>query len=174
MTSQSSVFVRIAAHNTPHHTDPADAVEFYAALGMLTVAWGRLEGHVIGNLLTIMSLLGTTPQKPLPFRWAERLDLWKKGFSLLPALKPHSGRAVLFMKSIIEAANDRNYAAHTAWDQFIPWLAELTIDARSIKSKKGLPNAVEVIDLRVTYRWSKGRLPSVIGLTARWLNSLGS
>jgi hypothetical protein len=53
MESQLPVSLRIAAHHTPHHTDPADAHEFYAALGMLTVAWGRLEGHVIGNLLTL-------------------------------------------------------------------------------------------------------------------------
>ena len=52
MTPHTNVAVRIKAHNTPHHTDPADANEFYAALGMLSVAWGRLEGHVTGNLLS--------------------------------------------------------------------------------------------------------------------------
>jgi hypothetical protein len=177
MTSNSNVFVRIAAHNTPHHTDPANAVEFYAALGMLTVAWGRLEGHVIGNLLTIMSLLGTVPRKPLPLRWDDRLDLWKKGFSL-PALEPHGDRAVPFMRSIIEAAGDRNYAAHTAWDEFVPVAAEPTIDARSIKAKKGVPNEVEVIDVRVTLSMIKraladcNRLNSEMTEFTRLLSSL--
>jgi hypothetical protein len=54
---------------------------------------GRLEGHVIGNLVTIMNLLGTSEAR-LPFRWDERLDLWKKGFSSVPSLQPHKGRAV--------------------------------------------------------------------------------
>ena len=67
---------------------------------MLSVAWGRLEGHIIGNLLTIMNLLGTASQKPLPFRWEERLTLWKKGFSSRPSLQIHKERAVVFMKSI--------------------------------------------------------------------------
>ncbi len=58
MTSSSKVIV-ITAHHTPHHSDPPDAHEFYAALGRLVVAWGRFEGHLNGNLLTILSLRGT-------------------------------------------------------------------------------------------------------------------
>ena len=58
MASHSNGLVRITAHNTPHHTDPANAGEFYAALGMLSVAWGRLEGHIIGNLLSIIEFAG--------------------------------------------------------------------------------------------------------------------
>ena len=50
------VLLRITAYNTPHHTDPVSAGSFYAALGKLSVAWGRLEGHANGNLLTIMNL----------------------------------------------------------------------------------------------------------------------
>ena len=38
----------------------------------------------IGNLLTIMNLLGATAEARLPFRWDDRLDLWKKGFSSVP------------------------------------------------------------------------------------------
>jgi hypothetical protein len=47
MVSQA-MQLRITAHATPHNSDPSDAHEFYAMLGMLTVAWGRLEGHIIG------------------------------------------------------------------------------------------------------------------------------
>jgi hypothetical protein len=124
--------------------------EFYAALGMLSVAWGRLEGHIIGNLLTIMNLLGTAPQKPLPFRWEERLTLWKKGFSSRPSLQIHKERAVVFMKSIMDAANDRNFAAHAVWEGFVPDAGEPTMTARAIRAKKDCLNIVEVDDRRIT------------------------
>ena len=150
MTAYSNVSVRITAHNTPHYTDPANAGEFYAALGMLSVAWGRLEGHIIGNLLTIMNLLGTASQKPLPFRWEERLTLWKKGFSSRPSLQIHKERAVVFMKSIMDAANDRNFAAHAVWEGFVPDAGEPTMTARAIRAKKDCPNIVEVDDRRIT------------------------
>jgi hypothetical protein len=98
------------------------------------VAWGRLEGHVIINLLTIMNLLGATAKARLPFRWDDRLDLWKKGFSSVPSLQPHKERAVEFLKSIHEAAEDRNYAAHAVWGEFVSDASEPTMMARGIKS----------------------------------------
>src|SRR6266849_16213 len=130
MIIKPPVLLRITAHNTPHYTDPSDANEFYAALGMLTVAWGRLEGHVIGNLLTIMNLPELAPSRSLPFVWKARLDLWTKGFSLVSALQPHKDRAVAFMQSIIEEAEDRNFASHAVWDEFVPGSTEPTIEAR--------------------------------------------
>jgi hypothetical protein len=120
------VLLRITAHSTPYHTDPVSGGSFYAALGKLSVAWGRLEGHVIGNLLTIMNLLGVTAEARLPFRWDDRLDLWKKGFSSVPSLQPHKKRAVEFLKSIHEAAEDRNYAAHAVWGEFVSDASEPT------------------------------------------------
>ena len=155
MASQPPVLLRVTAHSTPHHTDPADANEFYGALGMLTVAWGRLEGHVIGNLLTIMNFPEVAPSRPLPFAWDSRLDLWKKGFSLVPALRPHKDRAVLVMKSIIEEAEDRNFASHAVWDEFVPGSTEPTIEARNIRPGKGVVN---VTDVRVTLSMLKSAL----------------
>jgi hypothetical protein len=165
MTAYSNVSVRIAAHNTPHGTDPADAGEFYAALGMLSVAWGRLEGHIMGNLLTIMNLLGTAPQKPLPLRWEERLTLWKKGFSSMPSLQIHKERAVVFMKSIMDAATDRNFAAHAVWEEFVSDAEEPTMTARALRAKKGCPNIIEVDDRRITLSMVKRAL-----VECNWLN----
>jgi hypothetical protein len=149
MVSDPITFLRTTDHHTPHHTDPPNASEFYAALGMLSVAWGRLEGQVIGNLLTIMSLLGEAPRKP-PLQWEDRLEWWEKGFSSVPSLQPHRERAVMFPKTIIEEASDRNFAAHAAWDEFVPDADELTIRARAVKAKKGCPNTIEVDDRRIT------------------------
>jgi hypothetical protein len=141
-----NVLLRITAHNTPYHTDPVSAGSFYAALGKLSVAWGRLEGHVIGNLLTIMNLLGATAEARLPFRWEDRLDLWKKGFSTVPRLQLHKQRAIQFLNSIHEAAEDRNYAAHAVWGEFASDASEPTMMARSIKSGHG----IVVDDRRIT------------------------
>jgi hypothetical protein len=158
MASQPPLFLRITAHNTPHHTDPANANEFYAALGMLTVAWGRLEGHVIGDLLTIMNFPEVAPSGPLPLVWERRLDLWTKGFSLVPALLPHKDRAVLFMKSIIDEVVDRNFVSHAVWDEFVPGATEPTIDARAIRPRKRTPDVIEIGDQRVTLTMLKSAL----------------
>jgi len=149
MESQLPVSLRIAAHHTPHHTDPADAHEFYAALGMLTVAWGRLEGHVIGNLLTLTNLpeMASASKAP-PFQWDARLKMWTQAFSLVPALQPHLGRAELLMQSIIEEVADRNFVSHAAWDEFVPGATEPSIDARNIKRNGN--SLIDVGDVRVT------------------------
>ena len=101
----------------------------------------------IGNLLTIMNLLGATAEARLPFRWDDRLDLWKKGFSSVPSLQPHKERAVEFLKSIHEAAEDRNYAAHAVWGEFVSDASEPTMMARGIKSGQ---RGIVVDDRRIT------------------------
>lgn len=126
---------------------------------MISVAWGRLEGHVIGNLLTIMNLLGTTtPLIPLPFRWEDRLKLWKRGFSSVPSLQSHEESAVVLMKSIIEAAADRNFAAHAVWEEFVSNAGEPTMTARAIRAKKGSPKNIEVDDRQITLSMLKNSL----------------
>jgi hypothetical protein len=155
MTPQPPVLLRVTAHNTPHHTDPSNANEFYAALGMLTVAWGRLEGHVIGNLLTIMNCPEMEPSGPLPFQWEARLKLWTKAFSLVPLLQPHRERAVGFMNSIIEEVVDRNFVSHAVWDEFELGATEPTIQARNIKARK---SAIDVGDVRITLSMLKSAL----------------
>jgi hypothetical protein len=150
MTPEPPVSLRITAHHTPHQTDPANAKEFYATLGMLVVAWGRLEGHVIGNLLTLMNSPELAPAGPLPFAWDDRLKLWTKAFSVVPALQPHRERAVLFLKSIIDEVVDRNFVSHAVWDEFVSGATEPSIDARNIKARKGRQNLIDVGDIRVT------------------------
>ena len=145
-----STLLRITAHSTPHELDPPNASDFYSVLGMLLVAWGRLEGHVIGNLLTILNFPEMTNSVPLPLAWDNRLDLWKKAFTTVPILKPHKDRAVEFMKMIIAEAKDRNLIAHAIWEEFIPDTAEPTIAARTVQPKRGSPQAIEVGDYQVS------------------------
>ena len=147
----SPTLLRITAHSTPHQSDPPDAHEFYAALGMFAVAWGRLEGHVTGNLLTIMNFpeladgLG-----PLPLTWDKRLDLWTRAFDKVPALQPNKLRATAFMKSLKAEAEDRNFAAHAIWDEFVAGASEPTIISRTVRPKRGSPQTIEVADYRIS------------------------
>jgi hypothetical protein len=150
MVDIPEALLRITAHNTPHYSDPPDAHNFYASLGMLSVAWGRLEGHAIGNLLTIINLLGRGDAKVTLFPWDRRIEIWNEGFSLLPALKAHEDRAVTFMQLVKAAAEDRNFAAHAIWEEFELNASEPTMTARSIRERRGSPSMISVDDRRIT------------------------
>jgi hypothetical protein len=151
MTTNPEVLLRTPAHNTPNYSDPPDAHRFYAALGMLSVAWGRLEGHANGNVLTIMTLLGRSPSKAVLFPWDARIKVWKDGFSSLPNLKPHKDRAVAFMLSVKTAAESRNFATHAIWQEFDSNAVEPTMTARWLRDKiKKSRGSIEVDDRRIT------------------------
>jgi hypothetical protein len=123
MVSQPTL-IRITAHATPRHSDPPNADEFYAMLGKLIVAWGRLEGYIIGALLMILALsAASTFAIPLPIAWEGRNKLWKQAFNKIPALKAHQGHAIAFMGKVIdEAKDDRNFATHAIWGDLAPWI----------------------------------------------------
>jgi hypothetical protein len=149
MATNPEVLLRITAHNTPNYSDPPDAHRFYAALGMLSVAWSRLEGHANGNVLTIMTLLGHPPNKAFLFPWDARIKVWKDGFSSLPNLKAHEDRAVAFMQLVKTEAEDRNFAAHAIWQEFESNAVEPTMTARWIREDKK-SSGIEVDDRRIT------------------------
>jgi len=150
MAEHPEIFLRITAHHTPNHTDPPDAHTFYAALGMLSVAWGRLEGHATFNVITIINLLGRGHGKITLFPWDQLIELWNEGFSTLPPLKAHEPRATAFIQSVKEEADDRNFAAHAIWGEFDPHAPEPTMTARWIKKKQGSLGMIEVDDRRIT------------------------
>jgi hypothetical protein len=164
MVANSETHLRIAAHNTPSGSDPPDADRFYAALGMLSVAWGRLEGHTNGNVLTIINLLGRGHEKIALFPWDRRARLWNEGFSSLPALKAREARAAAFMQSITEAADDRNFAAHAIWGEFDRHATEPTMTARWIKTTPGTPGVIKVDDRRITLSMVYAALAECNGL----------
>jgi hypothetical protein len=143
--AQQPIFIQITAHETPCLTDPPNADEFYAALGMLAMAWGRLEGHVIGNLLDITNFNEMQPKPRLPKVWEKRQDLWTRAFTEVEALRPHRERALALMGRIVEAADgDRNFTAHAIWGEFVKDAPELTIPARIVHPKRGSPNTISV------------------------------
>jgi hypothetical protein len=168
MAANPGTILRITAHSTPDNSDPPDAHTFYAALGMLSVAWGRLEGHAIGNVLTIINLLGRGHEKITLFPWDRLVELWNEGFSSLQPLKAHETRAAAFIQSVKDAAAaDRNFAAHTIWEEFDRHAPEPTMTARYIKARKGSPGMIDLTIGVSRCRWSMLRSRNATSLILR-------
>ena len=128
---------------TPSPDDPPDADEFYLALGVATVAWGRLEGHFVACLMMAIQIakdkrLGMK----LPLRWEKRAKVWKDAFELIPTLQPRQKDAIALLDGINDLAEDHNLMAHAIWDSFLPQ-SKLTIKILGIKTKTRTPDVVE-------------------------------
>ena len=128
---------------TPSPDDPPNANEFYLALGVATIAWGRLEGHFVACLMTAIQIakdkrLGMK----LPLRWEKRAKVWKDAFELIPTLQPRQKDAIALLDGINALAEDRNLMAHALWDSFLPQ-RQLTIKIWGIKAKTRTPDVVE-------------------------------
>jgi len=131
--SDTPTLLRIPAHRTPYRADPRNAEEFYASLGQFTVAWGRFEGHMIGALLMILNLPEANGKKlKLVEPWSQRQKLWEYTFNTFTSLEPYKGRALAFMKRIMTEVEDRHFAAHAIWDDFVLTASEPTIRVRRI------------------------------------------
>src|SRR3982074_1480741 len=128
---------------TPSPDDPPNANEFYLALGVATIAWGRLEGHFVACLMTAIQIakdkrLGMK----LPLRWEKRAKVWKDAFELIPTLQPRQKDAVALLDAINDLAEDHNLMAHATWDSFLPQ-TKLTIKILRIKTKTRKPDGGE-------------------------------
>jgi hypothetical protein len=64
---------------TPSPNDPEGAHEFYMSLGILMIAWGRLDGHFSACVKTILDL-ADQPQFPkqIPWPWEQRANIWER------------------------------------------------------------------------------------------------
>jgi hypothetical protein len=155
------ILLRITAHSTPHQLDPPNAEEFYAALGMLVVAWGRFEGHFSGALLQILALPESRQiAEALPISWKKRAKLWRKAFATLPSLQPMQGAATAFIETAMRELQSRNVVAHAIWDEFLTGVAELEILARTIAAQRGQPEGILVRDYRISLSMVRADLRS--------------
>jgi hypothetical protein len=75
---------RIQLEHTPSLNDPKGSRDFYEALGLLVVAWGRLEGHFLACVLAILATPATQALgKKMPLAWDKRKMIWSKAFRLV-------------------------------------------------------------------------------------------
>jgi hypothetical protein len=135
--------LRITIEHTPSPNDPEGADEFYKALGILIVAWGRLEGQFVVCLLTLLNLPGGKELgERLPMTFDERATVWRKAFETMVPLQSFRENALLLLSEIKDVASDRNAVAHALWEKF-EHSEPISIEIVTIKHKKGSKNGLE-------------------------------
>jgi hypothetical protein len=121
---------------TPSSSDPPDADQFYHALGMAMVAWGRLEGHFITGLVLIISIEGHDfSDRRLPIKWEQQEKAWAHAFDSLEALKSLIASSNEFLKEMDDLAKDRNAFVHALWGRFLT--EPVRMDYRSLRPASG-------------------------------------
>jgi hypothetical protein len=110
---------RLTLQHTPSPTDPEGADELYKALGIVIVAWGRLEGQFVLCLLMLLNLPGGTELGyQLPMAFDNRATMWRKAFETMAPLKPFKENALKLLEEIREVAQDRHLIVHALWEGF--------------------------------------------------------
>jgi len=126
----------------PSPDDPPNANEFYLALGVATVAWGRLEGHFVACLMMAIQIANDKRLgMKLPPR-RKRAKVWKDAFELIPTLQPRRKDAIALLDGINDLAEDHNLMTHGIWDSFLPQ-TQLTIKIIGIKATTRKPDSGE-------------------------------
>ena len=114
-----SGMLRITIEHTPSPTDPEGSDELYKALGIMIVAWGRLEGQFVVCLLMLLNLPGGKElgdQLPMPFD--RRATMWRKAFETMAPLHPFKESALTLLEGIKDVADDRHLIVHALWEAF--------------------------------------------------------
>jgi hypothetical protein len=140
-------------------------------LGQIMVAWGRLEGHVIGAVAMIHNIPGASAGRiTLPLHWEERLKLWDYAFTNVSVLQPHQDRAIKLLQEVVAEAQDRNLVAHGIWDEFVTGSSEPTIKVKTIKAQKRKKSdqflTIDVTTLEVTLSMLRSALAKANQLNA--------
>ena len=133
---------RIQLEHTPSLNDPKGSQDFYEALGVLVVAWGRLEGHF---LACVLALLATpAPQalgKKIPMAWDERKRIWSEAFGLSSSLQPYKAEADTFLLELEQVQDDRNMLIHGLWEPF-RYTDPVSADLIVLRHERGTSNGV--------------------------------
>jgi hypothetical protein len=140
-----SGMLQITIEHTPSPRDPKGADEFYRALGIFIVAWGRLEGQFVVCLLSLLNLSGAQGLglgTKLPMSFDDRATVWRKAFEGIPLLLPIKGAAMIFLQELKDLAEDRHTIVHALWEPFAP-NEPPSIDIVTIKHKNKTKDGLE-------------------------------
>jgi hypothetical protein len=150
--SISPSLLRTYVEPAPSPTDPPSSGDFYAALGIAVVAWGRLEGHFTLTIVTILNISSHKRiGKKLPMKW-ERLEVWRTAFETVPALAASKPMADRFIVQLDELAQVRNRLIHGYWELFDSG-PPLRIDLTSVRAQKGTENGMLFSRGFITLAW---------------------
>jgi hypothetical protein len=103
----------------PSPNDPVNAREFYEALGMATIAWGRLEGNFNNMFVTVLNI-ADDPQIGLRFYIKREAigSVWNLAFEKTSALSPFKDAAKTFLSQMEELSDFRDHFTHGLWGPF--------------------------------------------------------
>jgi hypothetical protein len=135
---------------TPSTSDPPDADQFYHALGMAMVAWGRLEGHFVTGLLLIINIDGHDfSNRRLPMKWEQQDKAWAHVFDRLAPLKALRSTSNEFLKEMDDLSKDRNAFVHALWGRFLT--TPTRMDYRSIRATSATNVGLRFGDVSTDY-----------------------
>jgi hypothetical protein len=134
---------RLTVEHTPSPDDPKGADEFYRAIGIMIVAWGRLEGHFVATLLTMMTIAPSAFGTKLPMDWKARAAMWRKTFDIVPDLSMFKMSALHFLEKMESVALDRHAIVHSLWEKFSD-TAPLSIGAVLIRAKNKTLDGLDI------------------------------
>jgi hypothetical protein len=135
---------------TPSTSDPPDADQFYYALGIAMVAWGRLEGHFLSGLLLIISIDGHDfSNRRLPMKWEQQEKVWAHAFDRIGALKPMIDASKEFLNEMDDLAKDRNVFVHALWGRFLT--SPVRMNYRSIRAASGTTVGLRLGEVSTDY-----------------------
>ncbi len=138
--------LKIQILTTPSPTDPPEADRFYWALGVATIALGRLEGHFVSCLMNIIQIAKDKRiGQKLPMKWEKREEMWRDAFRRIPSLKPLEKDAIAFLNDLDGLSKDRNLLLHCLWESFRPEGATLAMNILNIKATSGTPDGVGIL-----------------------------
>ena len=141
--------LRIHVERTPSPNDPKGADDYYKAVGLLIVAWGRMEGHFVTCLLMLLAVSEGRLGHQLPMNWKDRAAVWRKGFSTIEALRPFKEAALALLTEMEDVAQDRHAVSHALWERF-RMDDPLAIDAVLIKAKSKTKNGLDIRRFPIT------------------------
>jgi hypothetical protein len=142
--------LRICPQQTPSPNDPPEAPKFYLALGIAVVAWGRLEGLFLANLMMVIQIgkdKGIGPK--LPMKWEKQKCTRNHAFDA-PLLLPHKETATKIIAEFDDLSGDRTLIAHSLWERFIP---RPPLGIEMLKMKAAKRNQVEFVRTIVDLDW---------------------
>jgi hypothetical protein len=152
MTDEISVepfLFRLSVEQTPSPNDPEGAADLYKAIGIMVVAWGRLEGHFVAALLTMMAISGDELGHQLPMNWRARGTMWRKAFETLPYLTAFKPSGLQFLTQVETVALQRHAIVHALWEKFSD-SNPVTIGTVIIRHRNKTPDGLEISRAAIT------------------------
>ena len=111
--------LQITVKSTPFIDDPANASEFYAALGRALFLWGRFENCFVNALMIIRNMPEAQHlDAEFPVSWKRRAELWRRAFKDLPRLHQYRDKANALIRDAMEAQRVRVIFFHGDWQEF--------------------------------------------------------